>query len=604
MAKTKRKVKKKNLKRKRIISGVLIALFVIIVGSLFYINSNFNKLISSKIYTLYNQSEAAYYYDLHFDKLRVNLINMSVRVYGVRLRPLKDQNVLFFEKNGSVDITIGKIILKDADIIEFLSSNSISIDEFLIKDSKISIFENSDNFQPFAFIKHEDKQDSLEISIAIQNINIKKAELIYYKNNTNRADNSFDNFNLKINKLSLIKNKSFAFSFDKLIASLNDISYRTKKGAYVSMKQFEVGVSSFQSKNKNGVFSFGFSDFNILISQSQFITADSVYTISAANIKIDKANKELLIDQAQLHPNLSKRKFTHHFKYQKLWSELQIEHIKLTKIDFNSIVDNKGVFSDSLIIKGVKANLYKSKKKPINQKRHPNYLAKQILELKYPIMINTVSVAGLDIDFSVLQENGHLSSIGINDLNGFLYNVQNKSVRQKLTLKAKGKIEHSIPFSVQLVFDYSRNFFKYKGQVYKSRLKKISKSINSFVPVEVNDGEIRSMKFHGYINTKQSTGTMQFLYRDLDIKIKTEKQNKQNRFLSLAANTYIYSNNPVNSDMPARTVSFITPRDRNKGFINILVKSVLDGVKETIIPSSDNRKRYKEDKRKRKKSKP
>jgi hypothetical protein len=45
--------------------------------------------------------------------------------------------------------------------------------------------------------------------------------------------------------------------------------------------------------------------------------------------------------------------------------------------------------------------------------------------------------------------------------------------------------------------------------------------------------------------------------------------------------------------LPPRIVQFHVARDMNKGFINIILKSLLNGLKETMIMSKENRKAYK-----------
>ena len=604
MAKSKRKKKKKNLKRKRIVSGVLIALFLVIASGLFYINSNFNKLISSKIHTLYNQSEAAHYYKLSFDKLRVNIISQNVRVYNVSFEPKTEQQAAFFKENGSVDIRFGKIIIKNASIFDFLSNNDISIKEFKVKDSKITTYETAENFHPFAFIKKKENNDSLQIQIAVQNINIDKAELLYYKNNIAKVENSFDNFNMEVKELLLIKDKSFTFSFESLMASLNDISYRGIKGSFISMHQFQIGASNFMSHNKEGIFEFDFKDLAFHISNPQFITADSVYTISANRLTIDKQSKQLLIYNAVVYPNLSEKEFMQHYKYQKLRPELKVQYIRLSNINFDKLVDNKGLFADSLIVSGTQAELYKSKFKPINSRRFPNYLALQFKSIKYPLKIKVVKAEDVNIDFTLQHEDGHLSHVVVNKLQGKLKNVQNKNSKQNLYLSASGSLENSIPFSVKLVFSYSRDYFTYKGQIFKSNLTSVSKMINSFAPVQIKSGIIKSLKFQGIVNRTDSRGVMTFVYNDLKLIIDNNELEKKKRFgnhiISFAANTYLLSNNPTAMNMPPREVRFFARRDMNKGFIHILVQSVLSGVKETVVPSRENRQRYKQVKRKKK----
>ncbi len=602
MAKTKRKQKKKISKNRKIITGILLTLFLVVVSGLFYINSNFNKLLSSKIYTLYNQSEAASYYELHFDKLRVNLVSMSVRVFGVHFYPKTNAHPEFFKENGSIEVEIGKIVLKDADVIDFLSTNNINIEAFKVKNTKIQINKTADKFQPFAFIKTKKKNDSLQLSVAIQSVNINKAELIYHNSKKTKTSNRFDNFNLEINQLSFIKKESFTFSITKLMASLNDVSYQTNKGALISMKQFQMGVSSFESNNNGGKFSFDFSDLSFQITKPQFVTSDSVYTISAEKLRIDKSRKQMTISRANVHSNLNKKAFTNRYKYQNLRTEMAVQNIRLSNIDFDRLIDNKGLFADSLIIVGAHADLFKSKLKPLNKRRFPHYLGLQIKSIKYPLKIKVVSAEKVDINFDLEQENGQLSRVEVNKLQGKLYNVQNQNSKQKLRLTAKGKLENSIPFSVQLAFSYSQDWFSYSVDVYKSNLRSISKMLRTFAPVQIKSGMIKSIKATGVASRNNSHGKMIFTYNNLHIQIDKEevaiKKKIGNHLISLAANTYILSNNPTDASLPPREVRYITSRNRNKGFIHLLVQSMLSGVKETLIPSRENRQRYKQVKKK------
>ena len=599
MAKVNHKTKKKFSKRKRLIPGLIVLLFIIIGSVFFYISTNFNQILTDKINSLYVQSEASKYYSLDFDKLRVNLINMNIRVYNVHFTPKTNEHHDFFAKNGSIELEIEKVVISKASVLEFISSNSISMEEYVVKKAKISIHKPATIFQPFAFIQKESKNDSLQLKIDIQNIKIKQAELLYYTTNGQLAENSFDNFNLEIDKLILDdESNSFKFSFDKLSASLNNIQYRTQNGAFISLDKYAVDVTKFDTQIINNTFDFHFTDFQLTMVQPKFITADSVYTISFGRILIDKSNKKINLSSIQVHPNLDKKEFAHNYKFQKLRPDLQIDNIYITEIDFERLFENKGIYADSINISGVKAYLFKSKKQPLDKQRVPNYLAKQILAIKYPLKIKVVKATDVDIDFSMLQEDGRISHITINKISGKLLNIQNKSSKQKLRLFAKGRVENSIPFSVNLVFNYAHDHFTYQGQVYKSNLKSLSSAVRSFAPIEIKSGLINNMKYQGVINRTDSRGTMTFLYKKLNIQLQNKKTKKKkaikNHFLSFAANTYLLSNNPANPNVPARKVSFFAPRDMNKGFIHILVQSVLSGIKETVDPGRENRHHYKE----------
>jgi hypothetical protein len=92
---------------------------------------------------------------------------------------------------------------------------------------------------------------------------------------------------------------------------------------------------------------------------------------------------------------------------------------------------------------------------------------------------------------------------------------------------------------------------------------------------------------------------MKFLYHDLKIDIKLdEKASWKSSVLSFAANTAVASANPASESLPPKIVKFHAERDMNKSFINITIKSALNGLKETILMSKENKKAYKAEKKK------
>jgi hypothetical protein len=91
---------------------------------------------------------------------------------------------------------------------------------------------------------------------------------------------------------------------------------------------------------------------------------------------------------------------------------------------------------------------------------------------------------------------------------------------------------------------------------------------------------------------------MKFLYHDLQLDLELKDQAKwKSDFLTSVGNALLSSSNPPSANKPPRVVQFTVERDMNKGFINIMIKSLLAGFKETMIMSKENRKAYKEEKK-------
>ena len=70
----------------------------------------------------------------------------------------------------------------------------------------------------------------------------------------------------------------------------------------------------------------------------------------------------------------------------------------------------------------------------------------------------------------------------------------------------------------------------------------------------------------------------------------SKKAKWKSSLIAFAANAIVDSSNPPSEKLPPRIVKFEAKRDMNKGFINLIIKSILSGVKETMIMSKENRK--------------
>ncbi len=600
----KQKSKKKNTKRKRIISTILI-LIVIIIGSVFYyISNNFSKILTEKIHNIYSQTQIANYYKLDFKTLRINLMGMKVRIYDIHLEPIDSLNSDYFEKHGSLEININKIVLNGADIMAFISSDQISIDDFIIKESNIILDNPSGDYQPFAFLHKEDKNDSLVLEIQINNLSLTNAKLSYYGDENKDIINSFQKFNLDVSQLSYSKvMNQFEFSLTQLKANLEEAKFKSNKGTQFGLDKLQFSLSALSADKQEGDIEFDYKDFIIQLFKPHLTTADSVYSISTDNVTIDESKKLLSITNAHIKPILNKQEFANKYKYQKLRPEVKANNIRLTDIDFRKLIDGKGIFADTLFIEGAVADLYKDKRVKINKNNFPNYLAKQIFSIKIPIEIKVLKASGAEVKFSARQEDGQLSYIEINKLDAKLTNIQNKDLNQKLGLYATATVHNSIPFSINIFFNYNMDHFTFQGKVFKSNLANISSVVRSFAPVLIKSGEIKHMSFNGFASRTYSKGEMTFEYDNLNIELdlKDKEHEKKKKFrshiLSFAANTVVYSNNPVNPGLPLRIVEFHAQRDMNKGFINILLKSIFSGVKENLLPSQENRKKYKKEKK-------
>ena len=593
------KINKRNKKaRRRKVVIISLLVFVLGIGGGFaYITTQFNELMREKIISLYEQSEVSHYYKLEFKKLRVNLLSMSVRIYDIRFSPLSEKHKPFFEENGSLSLHVGKVIVKKADLIDFLTNNEVTIERFELAHTAIKIENKKEKFAPFAFIRNAKPNDSLQLKISARHIYLDKTKLQFTGNEKKEVEYKFRDFSMEVDSLSLNKMPGdFRFSFSKLLATLSEAEINSNGGAIISLDKLHFGIANLDVQNLQGDFSFKYRDFFMELKAPSIITPDSLFTVSAASVLIEEQRKRLRIRDLEVHPNLNKPAFVRRFRYQTLRPDVKVGLVEFTNLRYRSLIDKQSLMADTIYISDVYADLYKTKRIPLNKNKFPNYLGKQVYGIKMPIDVSVVDIKNANVDFSVHQEDGRLSRIDINDISGVLLNLQNQNPDKKLLLNAKGRIHNVVPFSVELIFDTQKDIFSYKGRIFKSDLSKLNKVVSSFAPVKIKSGLLKSITFNGFASRTDTRGSMLFLYEDLNISIEKKDENKKkditNVLFSFAANTYIYKNNPA-KDHPPREVRFMKPRNMNKGFIHVLVQGLLSGIKETIAPSKENRQKYK-----------
>ena len=581
---------------KKILFYVFSIIAIAVTSLYLYGVYNFEDIIKQRITELYSESAVSKYYSLEYEKVRIGLFSSNLKIYNVNFTPKTKTQESYFTKNGSIAVKLKSIKLNDFDVRKFLVSNKITVGKILFDRVDVNLTKNAKVFHPFAFIEKKEKNDSLKIEVNIEEFQLTGASfsVVDIKNTKNAT--LFDELDVDLSSLAFKKNEEgFELLLKKLEIALKDISHKAENGVDINFELLHILTSDIELiKNADGL-TYSNSNSSIELENSKVITTDKVYVITAKSIYYDEIKNQLIVSKSAIKPLITRKEFIAKYKYQQPIYDVEISDIRVDDINIEKLKKLEGVFANHVDINDVKVHFFKDKHKPLDPNIFPNYLAQNIFGIKIPINIESVDASKVDVFVELVQQNSKISKIDVNDISLTLKNIQNKYKKQKLRLSAKGKIHYAIPFKVDLTFSYSRNYFSYKGELFKSNLQKIAKPIASFAPVKVNNGQINSLKFKGVANRTKSEGEMTFLYNNLNIEIeRAEKNNTKvsDHLLSIVANTVMNSSNPIKPGLPARKVDFVFHRDMNKGFMNLFIKSVLTGAKESVLPSKGNRKKY------------
>ncbi len=601
-AKSKKKKKKKVKNTKSWLFIFISILAILIVSGYLFFNYNFSSLLKNRIDEVYAQSSFSEYYSLEYKKLKINPYNMSFHLYNAKLTPLIKDNARYFEENGSLDVKIGLIGFSGASIFQFLTENSLEVGSVKCRKVNINLNKNANKFTPFAFIEKNDKNDSLILKVEVGKVLLRDAS-VFITDKTNEDNiTELEDLNIEIIGFSLDKKiQELSAELESITTNVLDFHFNISKGVELSVKSASNKFNNIKIHKEGNNFDYSFDNNEFSVVEPLFYTANGIYKIEASSIKYSSVSDKLIIKKAKIKARQNPKKIAKNQKYQTQVVNLDIPYIEVANIDIDKLKEQRAIIADQVLVNDLKLKLFKDKARPLNKNKFPEYIAQQIFNIKTKIDIKTIKVNNSNILVKILQEDGKQSAIEVNNLALDVNNVQNSKRNEHLKVSVSGEIESVIPFTAELNFSYRYNRFKYSGIVKKSNIKGIAKAAASFAPVKIHNGNIQSMKFSGVANKTSSSGQMTFAYTnvnmEIDRKVKGKNTKFSNHLLSVAANSIIKTSNPSAPDMPLRTVNFTVQRDMNKGFINILIKSVLEGVKESFLPSKENKKLYRKGRR-------
>ncbi len=333
---------------------------------------------------------------------------------------------------------------------------------------------------------------------------------------------------------------------------------------------------------------------------------EGMYGMTIAGISFNTDEKQLIIDSTLLIPNYEKYEFAHHAGRQVGRINLSIPKISIQGIDFHKLADTAWIASKVEI---ASFDLYSFKDKRVSDlpKKIKAMPMSVFLKLPYSIKVDTILIHKSHIVVEEFPETGIESGIvTFDDLSGTLTNLNNRieeGDQPYATLKASALLmnEGNIKASFQFPQDGSTTY-RAAGSVSRMSFAALNPILKSLVDVRVESGYMNNLKFNFHYTDYASKGMLEVDYEDLHIIVLDKNKKSTNEFKTLLVNTFVKTN--INQkDTPIRKAAAIDiPRDRSKFIFNVWAKSVLDGLKNSMLKSfAKKNNQKKEDNRRSKK---
>jgi len=591
----------------KVLRIIVLAVIVILTVVSFYFYKNFNRLISDAIMRSFNSNVISDVYDLSFDDLNINVFTKEVKIRHVVIAPKEIPLQPYPYINSSFILKASRIDLNGVDIYALLKQNRLMISTIEIEKPEIAVQLKGRNHVLFPF-KAGDKSSEAKIeqlkkyldSYFLKELVLRDARLSM-EDEHEGSSYKIGALNIFVSDIQLHQLEGVdSLAFRKVDLGMSGLVIHAKTGSFKTMesKNYQLNVDSFAIQQRPDTVIFQVGNYTTRIEDWKLVTADSTYLIGAQLVELSRNEKAVHITDVAMKPTRSHDEFNRLHKYQKELYSISVKKVDLLNISFDSLRFYKTILIGNVNLDSADVLIYRDKTKDVDLKRFPGFPGQQLNSVGIPLTIKELKIATSTLEYQEKKVDGDLASVKISGLNLNAKNISNQLPGSTLMVKGNGYLENKIPFNLALSFSYTKPEFSFEGAIKPFEFKDLNRVIEAFAPTSVKTGFVDAINFSGNGYPREASGDMEFLYHDLGLIIDVKKYSKfKNSLISFAANNYLNSSNPASNDKAARKVKFVVERDRNRGFMNLVVKSIVAGVQETMLPSKENRKLNRETKK-------
>lgn len=534
-------------KKHQIAIGIVVSLaLLLLVGSVII-----SRVISQKVVQILEDQNVE---NLHvsIEKTKFSLFDRSLVFRGVHISP-SDSAMLKLQKNklnkkSLQKISVSRLKLKGIHLTTLLFSKHLNINKLIIDDPLFQHFTNGEKQS-----SHESNKN-----IELDSIRIEKLK----------------GFQLKTIKITNLK-------VQVIDAISNEVSFENKALSFEisGFKLEETGPGFFKILPLEDIF-------EMTRIKVEFPKIKYLFSIDA--LKYNSGDDSWQISNLKYKPTVNKLTLANSYVYNTEVHDLHIENFKIFGLDLENIIENKGLFMDSVAITKLKMEIYKDKRKPFDLTKRPQFPHQKLKGLKMPLLIHKVSLVESELVYEEkLEHKNILMKATMKDLNMNLFNITSikeyREVPLKIDLNTQFMGKANLNLDMLLPLTDDQNTFFFSGYLGPSRMTYFDSAVIPALGLKILEGEIDHISFQGSANDYTSMGTMKMLYHDLEAEVYKKKTVEKNDFLSWSVNHLAHKSNPGNNgEVREATMKF--ERVPYKGFAHFLWKTLQNGIVNTIAP--------------------
>ncbi|MVN21190.1 hypothetical protein [Mucilaginibacter arboris] len=542
---------------------LLVLLFLILMAAV-VINLYFSPVLSAQLKkTVFKLSNGLY--QAEFTGSSIHVIRGRIIIDHLTLKP--DTAVFNRLKkagkapNNLYTLSVDKIVLKHIHPFKLYFKKELDMDEVVISNPAIQAI-----YQPF---RNHDLPDSSKktfyqrIAGTLKSVHVGQ---ILFSNTSLRSREETDH-QVRVRHLKEIDLKATDMLIDS--ASQND------KSRFNFCKDITVVFNNYSGQTDNRLYNY----------KAKAVTFSS----SKSSIKITNAvfMPQKLITSSVGKAALKRSNF-----------EFTTDSVRINHFDYQSFISYRNFIASDITVFGGRANIFYNRTLPkIHTDSSKSGLYTLLKNVRKDMAVQTLRLEDIDVIYTEISAKTKLrGAITFERLNGYVHNIltgkdtlrANRNLTANLTanLMGYGKL------NINLHFDPANpaNILYYKGSLAPMNLVNLNPATKTLGLIQFTNGIVTSLNFDMQADATKATGTVAFLYRDLNVVLlKQDEKNALRRmsFISILANAFVLIRNNPTFNSPPRVETVVFERPENTSYLGLLWRSVYAGIKGSIGLSAE-----------------
>ena len=570
-------------KKIRLIWKIVIAVLVfllIVAGGVFTAGYfYYGKLIKTSISEFVKtKSKGLYTADIGY--LNINILNGNLTVRDLSLIP----DTAEYRKREVNDtlppvlfqLKVKKFRIKDFHILDAIRDRKIDINGIQIENPEITVLRMQEKTRQSSADKKSEKIMAIPLPKGFNSIAIR--EILFIKGR-----------------------------FDFIDLSGDSVIHQSIPSCSISIKNILVD-SVHQGKKRL----FNSDDISIVLNGLSIMSKNKLNLISLGEIGLSTSKNSVYVKDFHLIPQYDRKDYMKKFGWQTDRLDILVPLLTLNRLDLRQLVF-EGKFQAGLLeVSDLVVDDYRDKRIPRKPGFKPPMPQDGLRKLKAYLKIDTVILKNGKATYSE-QTGNEPGTIFFDKMNATLTGLTNDSallqaglvsvLKGTAYLMGKGKMDVEFRFR----FGDVHNVFSFSGYVGPMDLRQVNPMLTKLLPAEILSGNITHISIPLVVaNDDASKGKMTFCYTGLKLKLNNKEETTwgsiKTGVIGWVANDFVVNDdNPAKSGKTKSGLIFFN-RDKEKGIINFVWKSVLSGLKSQMGFNSKEQKEMKKAEKKKAKA--